>query len=610
MTDAQIHRGPDDEGYFEDLNGCLRLGHRRLSIIDLTSGHQPMSDVQGKGVIVYNGEIYNYKEIREELKSQNILFRTDSDTEVVLNAYLAWGKNCLNKFRGMFAFAVWDVERQMLFLARDHVGIKPLHYAVFDDKFLFSSELKGITSGAPSTPTLNREALGLYLRFGYIPAPGTIYDNYFKLRPGHYLEISVEEGFNIREYTYWEWDIGRKDVSSEDECIELLEKTLHESVKYHLVSDVPIGFFLSGGIDSSLVAAIAAQHVPRDVNTFSMGFREGEYSELEFAEKVSRHIGSNHHSQILDQDTMESALPRLVNIYDEPFGDSSALPTFYICKAISEKVKVALSGDGGDELWGGYTRYSTALEYQIDLEGLSGRLTRKTAKVLKYVWPFQWKSLSLRYFSCDAMERYVFGMEMYFKEDQIKRLLNGDFCIAATKGNYLEGVLKDCPGDADLLDAMQWLDLKSYLPEDCLTKVDRASMANSLEVRVPMLDQTMVQLAGRVKSTIRVRKNGDCSDKYLKYPLRKLVEKYIDSDIAFRRKKGFSAPINNWFRDDIGEKMIEERINENPGMKTILNESYIKTLIHEHKIGKKNHGRRLWSLLILLEWWKVNSPKY
>lgn len=608
MTEAQRHRGPDGAGCFSDCDGRLWLGHRRLSIIDLAGGSQPMMDCDGRAAIVYNGEVYNYRQLRLELEKKGCRFHSQSDTEVVLNAYLTWGSDCLQRLQGMFAFAIWRRDERKLFLARDHAGIKPLHYALTPHGFLFSSELKGLLAAMDQQLSLNWQALGLYLRWGYIPAPHTIYRGCRKLLPGHFLEISWERAARLEPQRYWRLTFADIPLRDEAACLEQLEHQLAESVRDHMISDVPLGFFLSGGIDSSLVAYFGARSSTQPIHTFTMAFPEPEYDESSAAKSMAQRIGSEHHVGLLESHCVEQELDHLVAIYDEPFADSSALPTYHLCRTIGHHVKVVLSGDGGDELWGGYKRYLAALLYQEQLGRIGQRTRRAMATVSTALWPFKWKRQSLAYHAQAPLERFIRGLQLYFSDGSLRQLLSPHAFAACSTPDYLGGLAAEAERGRDLLDVMQWIDVNSYLPEDGLTKVDRASMAASLEVRVPMLDVRMMALAMQVSSRLRVRRNGGLSEKSLKYPLRRLATKLLGEELAGRPKRGFSVPLRYWFREMSLASLLEQKWQAASGIEKILNREVVTRLAREHENGRRDHHSRLWAILFLLAWWQHHQP--
>ncbi|MDZ7267781.1 MAG: asparagine synthase (glutamine-hydrolyzing) [candidate division KSB1 bacterium] len=609
MTDAQRHRGPDGSGHFSDCDGRLWLGHRRLSIIDLAGGTQPMKDYHGRAVIVYNGEVYNYPQLRLELEKNGCRFHSQSDTEVVLNAYLTWGSDCLQRLQGMFAFAIWQQDKRKLFLARDHAGIKPLHYALTPQGFLFSSELKGLLAALDRQLALDWQALGLYLRWGYIPAPHTIYRECRKLRPGHFLEIGWEKLERLEPRRYWRFAFADTPLHDEAVCLELLEQQLAAAVQDHMISDVPLGFFLSGGIDSSLVACFGSRVSHRAIHTFTMAFPEPEYDESPAAERIAQKIGSEHHVGLLESRHIEQELDRLVAIYDEPFADSSALPTHHLCRIIGQHVKVVLSGDGGDELWGGYKRYLSALLHQQQLARLGQRTLRALAAIGTLAWPFQWKRPALAYHAQHPLERFIRGLELYFNDSSLRRLLSSEAYVACATPDYLGGLAAEAESGRDLLEVMQWIDINSYLPEDGLTKVDRASMASSLEVRVPMLDLRMMALAMRVSSVLRVPRNGALHERSLKYPLRRLAARLLGEELASRPKRGFSVPLRYWFRQISPVSLLEQKWRAARGIEKVLNRDFVMRLAREHESGRRNHQSRLWAILFLLTWWQYHQPQ-
>jgi asparagine synthase (glutamine-hydrolysing) len=598
MTRVLNHRGPDDQGMF--LAGSVGLGHRRLSIIDLSEGHQPLLTEDGRSAIVFNGEIYNYQALREELIDRGHRFRTRSDTEVILQAYSAYGEACVERLRGMFAFAVWDGANNRLFVARDRVGIKPLYYYSDGRKFLFASEIKALLQD-PSVPRdLNCLALDDYLTFGYVPAPKTIFQGIHKLLPGHTLTVTDQ---GVREREYWDLSFGSIDGPTDAERAEELLNTVRESVRMHLMSEVPLGAFLSGGVDSSAVVAIMAGLLDQPVTTASIGFGESGFDELAYARVVARHYHTNSRERVVEAEAVK-ILDDLTWFFDEPFADSSMIPTYYVCQVAREKVTVCLSGDGGDENFAGYRRYRfDALENRIrsavpaavrvSLFGALGRLYPK-ADWLPQV--FRAKTLltnlslpaETAYFH--SMSRFSPGMKALLYRDDVKRRV-GDYHAFSVLAPYF-----DRSRGWDPLSRIQYVDIKTNLPDDILTKVDRASMAHSLEVRVPLLDHEVMEYAARIPPGSKLR-GGEG-----KFIFKQALRGLIPSSILDRPKMGFSIPLAQWLRRDL-RAMFEERVLANSAfVASLFDQKPIATWWSQHQRGTRDYSTHLWALLVLECW--------
>ncbi len=539
MADCMIHRGPDGEGIL--LNGNVGFAMRRLTIIDLETGNQPIYNEDGAIGVVQNGEIYNFKEVREELTSKGHKFSTASDTEVLVHAYEEWGTDSPKHLNGMFAFAINDSRNNTQFFARDRLGIKPFFWYLDADKFMFASEIKALLQDSEFPGELNEEGVWDYFSFGYVPAPGSIFKGLHKLEPG--CSLTLKDG-KVKIERYWELDAqAESKVTDEDSLLEELEELLFKSVEERLVSDVPFGAFLSGGIDSSLVVAMMSRAMDMPVKTFSIGFEEFGYNELDKARIVSDLYKTDHHEYIVKADAVE-ILPKLARQYDEPFADSSALPTYYLSKMARQEVTMCLSGDGGDELFGGYNRY---LPY---VNGASGELPaalKSPAKFLSGLIPFGTPGKNkLRWSGMDRYERYIDQMSFY--PNQIKKnLFAKDFLNGNSIPNSydkLSGYYKGTE-QRDPLTRVSKLDVHSYLVDNNLQKVDRASMLNSLEVRVPLIDYKVAEFALSVSSEFKIR------GKIKKYLLRKLAEKLFPEEIFKQEKKGFSIPVAKWLRGDM-----------------------------------------------------------
>ena len=488
VSEALAHRGPDGKGIY--CQGNVGIAHRRLAIIDPESGSQPFLSEDRKLVLSYNGEVYNYYEIRQELRAGHN-FRTRSDTEVVLSAYEQWGINCLERFRGMFALALYDSRRECLYLVRDRVGIKPLYYAPFADRFAFASELGALLHFRWLPRDIEPQSVANFLRYAYVPTPATIYKRVYKLEPGHYLEVDTREG-RIHKERYWDLRASIEEPCRQD-FLETLNSKLDETIQIYLRSDVPFGCFLSGGVDSSLVAAMMARHLQGRVQTFSIGFDEVEHSELPYAQEASRVVGTDHHEKIVSSQLAIDLLQRMAIHFGEPFADSSAVPSYYVARETCGHVKMVLSGDGGDELFAGYNSYPMTLRDYFD----PGYLAR--TRLLKTLGRFlPWGRI--RWAAMDFRQKHQAQREL-FDDKGLRSLLQPD--IALPRRPRIE--VSSDTASLDPVTLFQAEDFKTYLVDDVLTKVDRMSMANSLEVRVPLLDHQLVELAFSLPLFLRIR---------------------------------------------------------------------------------------------------------
>ena len=530
MTTVIAHRGPDADGFY--CADGIGLGHRRLSIIDLVSGDQPLGNEDGSVWVVFNGEIYNFAEVRDELIARGHVFRTKSDTEVIVHGYEEWGDRAVERFRGMFAFAVWDEPRRRLLLARDRVGVKPLYYALLDRVgIVFGSEIKALLEDPDVPRDWSPDAIDAYLSLLYVPAPATVYKSIHKLPPAHIL-VAENNQVSIRRY----WDLtfaGDGDASREAEYLEAVDAALSEAVRLRLISDVPLGAFLSGGIDSSAVVAYMVEHSDAEVVTTSVGFNEAAFDELQHAESVARHLGCAFHPQIANPD-VEALLPKLAWHFDEPFGDASAVPTYYVSQAARKLVTVALSGDGGDELWAGYGRHRFQREEARVRRSLGPGAS--VAGLVAGALPLSVTGVrSLRRLAMTEDASYAHKHARHLFEPHAKTdLYSADFA-AAVKGSdpfdALRTAWRDCPS-TDPVDRALSVDFRTYLPDDIMTKVDRMSMAVSLEAREPLLDHPLLELSARVPSTLKL-KNGTT-----KYLLRRLLERRVPRAIVERPQEG------------------------------------------------------------------------
>ena len=586
-TNLLIHRGPDEKGLF--IKEPVHFGHRRLSIISLEDGQQPLQSECENYCITFNGEIYNYIELRDNLKQKGYLFRTGSDTEVILNAYICWGKSCLDHLRGMFAFSIADFKKRKCFLAVDHLGIKPLYYYSSNESFCFSSELHALSQYVKQSGRsleVSPESIDCYLTLQYIPSPYTIYKDICKLPAGECLEISFDD-LESRKEKYWSFSFTFEENKSEQEWIEELQAALKESVRCHMLADVEYGAFLSGGVDSSTVVALMSQISNKPVKTFSIGFKEKKYSELPYAEEAAAVCNTEHYSLIVEPDAIEM-LPDLVKHYGEPFADSSALPTYYVSKLAGSHVKMALSGDGADELFAGYNRYGNWLKW-LRFENLS--LTKRAAYHLaSAVNPEYYK----REFKGSKYTRFINSMTYSGR----KNLWRKEYRNVVHTDSIFPDLYEEIQG-LDPLSAVQLIDINKYLPNCMLTKVDRASMMNSLEVRTPFVDIEIIRLAQKMPADIKVNCNGSFKGKS---PLKKVCEKFFGKEFVKRPKMGFGTPIENWFgkKGNLREYVNDALLSENAYINNYFNGKEIR------KYYKKNNYTVLWQLLFLEEWLKQN----
>ncbi len=600
MTDIQAHRGPDGRGFH--FGRGIGLGHRRLSIIDVSGGDQPMVSPDGTKVIVFNGEIYNFLELRRELEARGHRFRTRSDTEVLLRTYEAWGPGCVERLHGMFAFAIWDEGDRTLFLARDRVGKKPLYYAVDDTRLIFASEMKGLLRDPALKRSVNVEALDAYLAFGTVPAPLTIFQGVHQLQPAHTL--TYREGRAcLREY--WDLEFRAAPPRTEERYLEELGDRLAGAVGSRLMSEVPLGAFLSGGVDSSAVVAAMAELSTGPVLTENVGFHERAWDESGYARTVARRLGTDHRETIVSPSAAE-VVPRLVWHFDEPFADSSAIPTYYVCRAARERVTVALSGDGGDEVWAGYQqRYGmTLLEARLR-RWVPAPVRRSVLAPLAARYPKREtlpRPLRLGTFLSNLsvpLERAFFhDMSFLFRPEDKALLYSGGFREAL--GAYdpfdlFARAFRRADG-LDPLSRVLYVDFKTSLPNDMLTKVDRMSMASSLEVRCPLLDHRLVEFAAGVPADLKYR--GSTS----KYLLKRHLVRRLPADLVHRRKMGFSVPLGRWLRHDLRSLAEELLFSRAAAGRGYFEAGPVRALWDEHLSGRRDHAPRLWGLMMLELW--------
>ena len=601
LTVAQQHRGPDAWGVWADET-CA-LGHRRLAIIDLSeAGRQPLSNDDGTVWITFNGEIYNFQAIRAELESQGCRFRTRTDTEVIVRAYERWGIDCLERLRGMFAFGLWDKRKRRLLLARDRVGKKPLYYARVGKHFFFASELQGLLADARVPREVNPAAIDAYLTYGYIPAPQTGFRGIYKLSPAHWLTLEVTEGGVVeRNGHYWRLSHLPKLRLSEAEAGQALREKLTEAVRLRLISDVPLGAFLSGGIDSSVVVGLMAEMSERPVKTFSIGFEDAAYNELDHARRIATKWGTDHHEFVVKPDAL-AILPLLVRHYGEPYADSSAVPTFYVAQMTRSHVTVALNGDGGDESFAGYERYiGNRLAEKLQKLPGGAAAGRALGRILPDSLDPKNRLRQARRFlavSMLPMPRRYGRWVSYFSDEAKERLYCKDW-KAQLNGEKEDGWLASLFSDTaglDPVDAAMAVDIQSYLPFDLLVKVDITSMANSLEARSPFLDHEVMEFAARLPVEMKLR---GMESKYL---IKRVFTDLLPQENVKRRKMGFGVPVGKWFRGPLRELLCDTLLSERQLGRGDFHPDEVKHLVSEHLNGHADNSFQLWNLLMLELW--------
>jgi len=599
MGNAIAHRGPDGEGTFRA--GSVGLIHRRLAIIDIEGGRQPLSNEDESLHVVFNGEIYNYRELRRHLETRGHVFRTNSDTEVLVHLYEEHGAGLCTHLRGMFAFALWDARRHELLLARDHLGQKPLYLYRDHEKLVFGSELKAVLAHPQIDRSISPEAVDDYLTFGFIPGERSIFHRVSKLPAAHSLRISLSD-FNASPKRYWTLSFEHEDRSTPEEWKQRVDAALQDSVSAHLVADVPVGAFLSGGLDSSSIVALMSTLRSDPIQTFSIGFDEEEYSELPHARSVARHFGCQHIEEIVKPEAARD-LDDLVFLYDEPFADASAIPTMAVSRLAAQHVKVVLSGDGGDELFGGYSRYAHDLREAAIRSSIPHFLRSMVLKPLAAIWPkADWLPRPLRLktlmqnLSRDPAEAYANTVSIC-RQAMRRKLLCPDFSTALHGYQPERSIISAFQkGHRDPLSGMLSADTNVLLPDDFLTKVDRASMGFGLEVRPPLIDWKLMELVATMPSELKIR-NGS-----KKWILKQLFESRLPAGLVNRRKQGFELPIDQWLRGPLKEQVRNHVLNPGGVIAQFINVSTASRIFESHCRGVGRHGQLIWSLLVFARW--------
>ncbi len=603
------HRGPDKQGFF--FENSVALGHRRLSIIDIRSGHQPMSDSSGRYQVVYNGEVYNFKSIRDRLEKEGVSFRTSSDTEVLLEAYARYGEKCLRLFNGMFAFAIYDRKEESLFLARDRLGVKPLFYYHDHSGFYFASEIPALIELAPVSMELDPEAIDLYLSFRYINAPRTAVKNVKRFLPGHFM--LVKGGRILRYESYWDIDIFEPLDLSYGEALEHFRELFDEAVRLRMVADVPVGAFLSGGVDSSLVVASMAQEAS-NIKTFSIGFQEQKFNELPYAREIAKKFGTDHLEVIVEPRIIE-IVPEIVKRFGEPFGNETSILLFYMSEVASKDVKVVLSGDGGDEAFAGYKRYSQYLRvarlHSAGLKNVYGLLRRVVCKAEGMLNPGR-KHLRFPVSASDMALLdiwdfpYLAFLTVFNSQDKLSCYNEGGPLYPLIEKNlpYYTVTQWDPGKDIPLLTRLQYIDLKTYLPGDILHYVDTMSMAHSLETRSPFLDHNVIDFVLRLPPSFRLK--GKKNSKRL---LKDAFTDRIPRSFFERKKKGFSIPLVNWIVGPLNMHVTEIILEQGDVFYSLFDKKRIEALISASRENNTRIAKKLWNLYILANWISVFDVK-
>ena len=596
MTAVITHRGPDSDGFY--TNPGIGLGFRRLSIIDLSTGDQPIANEDGTIWVIFNGEIYNFADVRGELTAHGHRFRTHSDTEVIVHAYEQWGDDAVERFRGMFAFALWDERKRRLLLVRDRLGVKPLYYCATSHGVTFGSEIKSLLEDPDVPRAWSPESVDAYLALQYVPCPRTIFESIWKLPPGHLL---VAENGRVRTRRYWDLVFtGDGDPARENDYLDRLEAIVDESVQLRMIADVPLGAFLSGGIDSSLVVSSMVKGGAGRVVTTSVGFDEAAYNELQYARTVAQHLGTQSHEEIVHPDIAD-LLPTLAWHLDEPFADSSAVPTYYVSKAAREHVTVALSGDGGDEMWAGYARHRVEKAELFARRLLGARVSRLAGRVAGQLPRRMKGARSLGHLALTpanaCAQKHAYGL---FEGEGRRSLYAAEFAAEVRDADPFHGfrlAYQSC-GSADPVDRALYVDVKTYLVDDILMKVDKMSMAVSLEARDPLLDHKLLEFVATVPSSLKLKRGQS------KYLLRRLLARRVPRSIVDRPKQGFEAPIGRWLRGPLAPMVDDLLMDGRLADRGVFDAREVQRIWREHRGGAADHRHRLWSLVMLELWFR------
>jgi asparagine synthase (glutamine-hydrolysing) len=606
MSDVQFHRGPDEGGYHFEPG--VALAHRRLSIIDVATGQQPLFNEDQSVCVIFNGEIYNFQELVPELQAQGHVFRTHSDTEVIVHAWEAWGEACVERFRGMFAFALWDRNRDTLFLARDRLGVKPLFYAELGDgSFAFGSELKVLMAHPALDRRIDPLAVEEYFALGYAAEPRTIFKGAAKLDPGHTLMLRRGQPVPASR-PYWDVRFTLDNRMSFDDAVSELNERLHESIRLRMISEVPLGAFLSGGVDSSAVVATMADLSSGPVNTCSIAFDDPAFNESEFAKMVADRYRTNHHVETVKSDDFD-LIDTLADLYDEPYADSSAIPTYRVCQLARKHVTVSLSGDGGDESFGGYRRYRLHLMEQHMRDALPYGLRRPVFGLLGKLYPkadwaprvFRAKT-TFQALARDSVEAYFHSVSI-IRDDMRQRLFSPSFQRELGGYNAIDVFRRHAAkaGTEDPLAQIQYLDLKTYLVGDINTKVDRASMAHSLEVREPLMDHPLIEWLATLPNDMKIKGQEG------KFLFKKSLESKLPSDVLYRPKMGFAVPLSRWFRGPLKQRVKDALGSEMMADSGVFDMDLLSRLVTDHQSGRRDYSAPLWTLMMFEAFLKRNA---
>jgi asparagine synthase (glutamine-hydrolysing) len=598
MNKSIISRGPDDEGIY--INKNIGLGMRRLSIIDLKTGNQPIFNEDGSMVIIFNGELYNYKDLKIDLINKGHLFKTTTDTEVVLHAYEEYGEKSFNFIKGMYAFSIYDINEEKLLIVRDRLGEKPLYFYKDENKFMFSSELKGILATNLINKEIDKNALSHFFQLTYIPAPNTILKNIKKLKPGYYIEIKMENYFNISINQYWDLEFNNSKLIYDFEKIKKnLREKMFEAVEKCMISDVPLGAFLSGGIDSSIIVGIMSKISSTPIKTFNIGFQEKQFDESERAKIVSKFNKTEHYTKILTEKDLLDLLDDFFEYMDEPFADDSAIPTYLVSKYAKNYVKVVLTGDGGDEIFGGYSKY--LINYYSEKYNKIPKLIRE--KIIKNIINY----FSNNYNITRKLKKVIRNSEKSIFE-QRKELIKLGYTYSGTKEliksdtisdvSLIEDYYEKYKNQTDELSQTLYTDIKMVLEGDMLAKVDRMSMANSLETRAPFLYPDIIEFSTKIPSQYKIQ------NKKTKFILKETFSDILPKKIISASKRGFGIPIGKWFRGDLKNEFLNVTNRKFIENQNLFNYEYIQKIFNEHQNKKENRGRELWTLFVFQKWYK------